>query len=146
MRVLFLKDVSGSGRKGEIKDVKDGYARNFLIPRGLAKMATDSVEKKIQNERSQKEDQKKKRKEKLEKILKEIQKKGLEFSLKAGEGGSVFGSVTKKDIENALKKTWNVDATADLSSNLKELGDHKISVSLEKLVKGEIVVSILPEK
>jgi len=103
MRVLLVKDVKNLGKAGEIKEVKDGYGRNFLIAKSFAKLATDEV---VEN---WKEEQKKKAQEEADKIaylesLKEkIENKNLTITKKLGANGSLFGAITNSDVAEALK-------------------------------------------
>src|SRR3954471_23439690 len=104
MKVIFLKDVKGKGKKGEVKNVADGYAHNFLIKQGLAieanntNISTLEGQKKKEDKRAAEElEEAKKLKEQLEKIT-------VELSAKAGEGGRLFGSITTKQISEELQK------------------------------------------
>ena len=104
MKVIFLKDVKGKGKKGEVKNVADGYAHNFLIKQGLAVEANnanisslDAQQKKKEKEAAEELVEAKKLKDVLEKIT-------VELSAKAGEGGRLFGSITTKQIAEELQK------------------------------------------
>src|SRR5699024_8406429 len=108
MKVILLKDVKGLGKKGDLVNAKDGYARNYLLPKEIAIEATEGNLKTL---KEKKKIEKKKREEEYNKAL-ELKKKLDETSVvikgKAGEGGKLFGSITSKDISAALKKQHNV--------------------------------------
>ncbi|HLV50212.1 MAG TPA: 50S ribosomal protein L9 [Erysipelothrix sp.] len=145
MKVILLKDVKKIGKKDEIVDVADGYARNYLIPNGLAVLASskgreilkqEKTDRKIEHER--KRDEAKKLAEKLEKIV-------LEFDVKAGEGGRVFGSVSTKQIEEKLKKQHKINVDKRKfkpSSPVNTLGFNKIEVTIYDDVTGTITVKL----
>jgi len=105
MKVVLLKDVSKIGKKGEIKNVSDGYARNFLIPRRLALVATPEVLKKIEKENQLKAEKEKQIKEESQKLLKELQKQLYKITVKAGGSGKLFGALTSADIAKLISET-----------------------------------------
>ncbi|AZR74268.1 50S ribosomal protein L9 [Anoxybacter fermentans] len=145
MKVILLKNVKGVGKEGEVVEVADGYGRNFLIPRGLAKEATEGNLADLKHK-------KKVEKKKQEKELKEAQdlkarmeKNVFEIKVKAGENGRLFGSVTSSDIAKALKKEgFNVDKRKiELKENIKELGMHKVDVKLHREVTATLKVKVV---
>lgn len=146
MKVILLSDVPKLGKKGEIKDVADGYGRNFLIARGLAVLNTDAS-KKILNEQIKQEEildeQKRKEANELKEILLNIT---LEFKVKANNG-KVSGSVSSKQIEDALKKeNISIDKRKIKdSSPLNELGTYDVKIELYKDVIGTIKVKLVEE-
>ncbi len=148
MKVIFLKDVKGTALEGEVKDVKDGYARNYLIPKGIAAVATDANLKKLENRKDkikEKEEQKlAAAKEKAEK-LNGMQ---VELTVKAGEKGRLFGAVTSQDIAEALNaKGFEVDKKdIELNNPIKETGTHLVTVGLYKDAKAEIKVLVTAEE
>ncbi|MBQ6492550.1 MAG: 50S ribosomal protein L9 [Erysipelotrichaceae bacterium] len=146
MRVILLTDVAKVGKKGEIKDVADGYARNFLIARGLAVQESSGSKKvleKQQEEAAELDAEKRKEAEELKKILAD---KTLEFKVKAKEG-KVSGSVSTKQIEDALKKDGIVIDKRKIKDNepLKDLGTYDIKIELYKDVIGIIKVRLIEE-
>jgi large subunit ribosomal protein L9 len=148
MKIILLQDVNNVGKKYEVKRVSDGYARNFLIPKGLAKPATSESLKWLE---SQKEILRKK----AEEGLKEVQDfasnlDGLEvvISVKIGEEGQLFESVTCQKIAEKLKEAgFGIKKTQILLEEpIKELGEHQVKVHLEHNLEPEIKVIVTEEK
>ncbi|MBU2635272.1 50S ribosomal protein L9 [Patescibacteria group bacterium] len=148
MRIIFLQDVENVGKKYEIKDVKDGYARNFLIPKGLAKLATKEV-----LERAEK--QKEIERQKIEEELKEIQKIASsidEFEViipvKVGEEQQLFEKINTQKISDKLKELgFEIKKEQiDLAEPIGELGEFPIKVRFEHNLESEIRVIITEEK
>lgn len=142
MKIIFLKDVKGIGRKGEIKEVNDGYARNFLILKGLGAQATMGVINKVGKEQLEKNEAHKRKVQSLKKIAESMKNATLHFSLKAGGKGELFGSVTTKDIEKDVVKYGVHDAKAILESPIKSLGEHKVIIDLGEGITTEILVEV----
>lgn len=147
MDVVLKKDVEGLGKAGDVVNVKGGYARNFLMPRGLAVRATKSALR-------QRESLKEAQEEKEERLVVEakehaskLEGKTLTFHAKTGNG-RIFGSVTSQDIASRIKSSFNIPVDKRrvlLSENLKELGSHKVEIQLHPEVKVEVTVDIKPE-
>jgi large subunit ribosomal protein L9 len=147
MEVLFFKDVKGVAKAGEIKHVKDGYARNFLFKQKLAVAATKENKeqlKKLQEKLLQEEQSKINSAKELSKKIDGLK---LKFERKAGETGRLYGAVTDQDISDELHKlNISVDKKhIDLESPIKELGVHKVKISLYKDVKAIIEVEVNAE-
>ncbi|MCL5409163.1 MAG: 50S ribosomal protein L9, partial [Candidatus Omnitrophica bacterium] len=98
MKVIFLKDVENIGKESEIKEVKDGYARNFLIPRGLACYATASNIKKVETEKKAKQFKKEKQIKELQSLQSKLNKISITIEAKTGEEGKLFGTIVSEDI------------------------------------------------
>ena len=148
MKVILLKDVKGQGKRHEIIEVKDGYGNNFLIKKGLGVLATEDSIKRLKKDVKAEEDNEaslvalaKKNKEAIEKLT-------LEFSLKAGAGDKVFGTVSPKQIAEALKeKGFDVDKKKIMiDAPIQSLGFHKVKIELHKNVIAEAKVEIKKEK
>ena len=147
MRVILLKDVAALGRAGEVKDVADGYAQNFLLPRKLAREATAGALKEAQQARSSEQAKKAREHADAAALGKQLDGVTLLFTLKAGEQGKTFGSVTTKDIAEALRKQAKVEVDktrVHLEEPLKSLGAHKVEVRLLGDVRAYITVAIEP--
>ncbi|MDR1773804.1 MAG: 50S ribosomal protein L9, partial [Clostridioides sp.] len=129
MKVILLKDVKGTGKKGEMKEVSDGYARNFLIPKKFAIVA-DSVAVKELNEKNKSQELKTQREYEEALILgKEMEKVTIDIYTKAGEGGRLFGSITSKEVAEQLKKQKGIDIDKRkilLTEPIKTLGYTKV--------------------
>lgn len=148
MRVMLLQDVENLGKKYEIKKVKPGYARNFLIPKGLAKPATKIALKWLE---LRKEIEAKRAEEELKKIQDFVAKvDGLEvvFQVKVGEKGELFESITTQKISEKLKTLgFEIKKTQiDLKEPFKELGEFPVKIHFEHNLEAEIRVIITEEK
>jgi large subunit ribosomal protein L9 len=145
MKVIFLQDVKGRGKKGEIKNVADGYAQNFLIKQGLAVEATNASMKALEG---QKNKEKKEAAEELQssKELKEVlEKLTVELKAKSGEGGRLFGSITSKQIADALQKTHNIKVDKrkmEMDDAIRALGYTNVPVKLHPEVTATLKVHV----
>jgi large subunit ribosomal protein L9 len=147
VRVILKSEVRGLGRTGEVKDVADGYARNYLLPKGLAIEATGGELKHLAQERQAEKSKKDRAHQDAEELAKRLGEVTLVFRLKAGEQGKTFGSVTTKEIAQALKKEARaeIDKTkVVLHEPLKSLGIHRVEVRLLPDVRAEVTVAIEP--
>jgi len=142
MKIIFLKDVKNVGRRGEIKEVSDGYAKNFLLPQGIAELATKETIKNINIERATAEKGIIEKQKKIKQIEDEIK---LEFRLKTGKKGEVYGSVTKEEIKQSLKRMNLSVIEIILHKPLKKIGEHTIDISLGRDTTGKMHISIKPE-
>ncbi len=149
MKVIFIKDYQNKGKKGEIKEIKDGFARNFLIPYGYALEATESNIK-ILKEKEKMEETKKKRKIEQAKELKNILKESsVTIQAKAGRDEKLFGAITSEIISEEIKKQLNIDIERHqiiLEEPIKKLGIYKVPIRLAEGLEGEIKVWIIREK
>lgn len=148
MKVIFLKDVKGQGKKGEVKEVSDGYGKNFLINKGYAVMATKASMKKLQEEnlanKLKIEDEKKEATE----LKKKLEKTSLKFKVKTGTQDRVFGSVSAKQIVAELKK---IGITIDkknikLETPLSSIGFHNVEIETYKDIIAKVKVELVKEK
>lgn len=140
MKVIFLKDLKNQGKKGEIKEVKDGYGKNFLIKNGYAVMATETGLKRLNEEKKQKAKQELETIKKCNELKAKMEKLTLKFKVKTGDQDRVFGSVSTKMIFEELKKEgFNVDKkTIKLDNSLSTLGFHSVKIELHK----EVIVNL----
>ncbi len=148
MRVILLQDVRGLGKQREIKDVSDGYARNFLFPNELAELATPSALEKIEKFKAEFDKNEKELMKRLEEISRKIKETRLEFKLKTDKSGAVFGSVTKENILNAMRDAGLVRrerVLIELDRPIKELGEHRAAVDLKKGIKAELKIIVRPQ-
>lgn len=149
MKVVLLKDIPGIGKSGEFKEVKDGYARNYLIPRGLAKPATEGEVKRIQNEKNLKVHKEDLTRKKSEEMLKILQRQVHKVHVKVGGGGKLFGALTSVNLAEVLSKETNLEIDKKwihLEKPLKEVGLYDIQMHLPGGVKGVIKLEVVGEE
>ncbi|HHY12754.1 MAG TPA: 50S ribosomal protein L9 [Firmicutes bacterium] len=147
MDVVLKQDVAGLGKAGDLVSVKSGYARNYLIPRGLAVPATKSTLKQQRNLKEAQEQKEERLITEAKNHAAKLQGKTLAFYAKTGNG-RIFGSVTSQDIASKIKSSFHIPVDKRkvlLSENLKELGSHKVQIQLHPEVRVEITVDIQPE-
>jgi large subunit ribosomal protein L9 len=133
MKVIFLKDVKGKGKKGEVKNVADGYAHNFLIKQGLAIEANQSSMSLLSAQKKKEEKQAAEELTEAKKLKEVIEKVKVELIAKAGEGGRLFGSITTKQISEELLKKHGIKIDKrkmELADAIRTLGHTKVPVKL----------------
>ena len=108
MKVILLKDVKGTGKKGEMKEVSDGYARNFLLPKKMAIVADNTAVKELNEKNKAAENKAQKEYEAAVELGKKMEEMNIVMYSKAGDGGRLFGSITSKDIAEQLKKQHDI--------------------------------------
>ncbi|MBD7969879.1 50S ribosomal protein L9 [Paenibacillus gallinarum] len=147
MKVIFIKDVKGQGKKGQVKEVSEGYAANFLLPRGLARPATEGNVKVLENQNAAEEKRKQQEKEEAVALGKKLESLTVELKAKAGEGGKLFGAITSKQIAEALgKQGHKIDKRKiELDEPIRTLGVTKMSVKLHPDVKATLKVQVTEE-
>ena len=145
MIVILMKDVKGTGKAGDVVKVSDGYARNMLLPKGLAKEASDGN---IRNLEKQKEIAAAKRAEQkaaAQETAEKLEKITLEIKTKGGESGKLFGSITSKDIADALEKQEKIKVDKkkiEMSSPIKQAGRSTVTIKLFSEVSAELKVNV----
>jgi len=147
VRVILKSEVRGLGRSGDVKDVADGYALNYLLPQGLAIEATGGELKHLAQEREAEKARRERGQAEAEALAKRLNDVTLVFKLKAGEQGKTFGSVTAKEVAEALGRELRaeVDKTnVVLHEPLRSLGLHTVEVRLHALVRANVTVAIEP--
>lgn len=144
MKLILLKDVKGQGKKGQVVNVSDGYARNFLLPRGLAKEATDSNMHILNKQKEAERKKKLAETEAAQKVAEELRNKEIKISAKAGDGGRLFGAITSKDIAVELKKQYKVeiDKKKIVSDTIKQLGTYEVEIKLYPEISTKVKVVI----
>lgn len=148
MKVLLTKDVKSLGKKGEVKEVKDGYGRNFLIKNGLAKHATTDVLRQYEAQKKRDAFAQAEELERLNIIKSEIEKVTLIVKRKLGANGSLFGAVTKDEIATDLKTQHNLDIdkkAVEIDKPIKATGNYEISIKLGHGVHGTLKTEIVGE-
>jgi len=145
MKVIFIRDITGKGRKGEIREVAEGYARNFLLPRGLALLATPAVIKQAETlirKESQRQDVEQ---SELQKLAQEIEGREVHFQARIGAGGRLFGSITAADIARELSQAIGspVDKRkVEIDKALRQEGSYEVTIRLGKGLVPKIKVVI----
>ncbi len=145
MEVIFLKDVKNQGKKGQIKNVKDGYAQNYLIKNGYAIKKTKETLSKLSHEQAKKAQEDENNKNKAQLLKEKLSKVVLEFKVKTGAGDKVFGSVTTKQIKEELDKLgYKIEKnTIEISNPISSLGFHTIKINLYPNIIAEIKVHLI---
>lgn len=144
MKVILLKDVKNVGKKGDVVNSSDGYARNFLLPRGLAKEATDSSLHVLNNQKEAERRKKTAEIEAAQKLAEELKGKEITLKVKCGEGGRLFGSITGKDIADEFNKKFNlkIDKKKIVVDTIRQLGTYDVEVKLYPEISTKIKVVI----
>jgi large subunit ribosomal protein L9 len=147
MKVVFLEEVEGTARTGDVKNVADGFARNFLLPRKLAAPATEHYIN-IANAKATKEVRRQaKLDEDAQKLVPMVEGKAITIEVRVGEQDKMFGSVTTRDIAELLSETTKVDLEhrqIDLKQPIREIGAHEVAVKLTRNVVARVTVNVEP--
>lgn len=133
MKVVFIKDLAGTGRKGEVKEFNDGYARNFLILKGFAVAASEQMLSKLKNEANQLAAKKKKEEERFQKEKIELDKRTFTLLMKVGDKGQIFGSINEKDLIAKIREKTKFVIEKNqlvLPKHIKQLGEYQIEIKL----------------
>ena len=145
MQVIFLQDVSGSGKKGDIKDVSDGYARNFLLKKNLAKMIDEAG---IKNIKEQEEKNKIKMARELknsQKIVTKLDGEDVDIFGKVNEKGVLYAAIKPEEIAEAIKKEHRIEVLPEqihLENPIKELGQYTVTIEFQQGLEAELIVVV----
>lgn len=147
MKVIFQKDVKGKGKKGEVKEVAEGYARNFLIPQGLAVAASEENMKTLQAQKNSAAKREEQEKQNARDLADKLEKLTITVKAKAGEGGRLFGSITNKQISEVLEKQKiKVDKRKiEMEEPIRSLGVTRVPVKLHPEVTATLNVHVIEE-
>lgn len=147
MKVLLKEDVDNLGYAGEVHNVADGYGRNFLLPRGLAVLATDGVLKQASAWRARAEAKRAEKRAEYEALTEKIAGMHLVFRARAGETGRLYGSVTMMDVADRLNEELgtDIDRRKFDSQPIRDLGEHRVTIHLDRDFHPQIVVHVHPE-
>lgn len=152
MKVIFLKDYTQAGsaiwRKGEIKEVSDGFAKNFLLSKNFAQVATAQIIAKVQKEAKEHEAKKIREQEKFKGLKHEIEKRQFNLKIKVGEKGQFFGSIQEKDIAKAVSEKMNIVLDKNqvkIGQPIKTLGEHFVNINLGAGIVAKAKLQIDPE-
>ena len=148
MKVVLLEDVKSLGKKGDVVEVKEGYARNFLFPQ---KKGVEATQGNLTTLKHQKENEAKLAAEQLaaaRELAEQVEKFNLELKIKGGEGGKTFGSVSGKEIADELKKASGLDVDKKkivLAEPIKKFGEYEVPLKLHKDVTAKLKVKVIAE-
>ena len=147
MELILKEDVENLGFKDDVVKVKNGYGRNFLIPNGLAMLATDSNKKVLAEKIKQSQNKEKKAIDEAQKIVKKLEKLDMKIAAKALEGDKLFGSITSADISKELaeNKLEIEKKYIQLSSNIKKTGNYSAKIRLHREVNFELLFEVVKE-
>lgn len=149
MRVLLVKDVENLGRAGDVKEVADGYGRNFLLRRKLAVAAGRGIEAEAKRLRDAAVKRETKDRNEAQAVADEIDNKTVVVRLKVGAEDKAFGSITNQDIASALKAQHRVDVDRhkiDLKEPIKQLGEHQVALKLHRDVNAHVNVIVTQDR
>lgn len=146
MKVIFLKDVKGKGKKGEVKNVADGYAQNFLLKQGLAVEATNASVSTLNAQKKKQEQEAIEELERMKQLKTQLEALTVQLSAKSGEGGRLFGSVTSKQIADELNKTHKIKLDKrkfELPDGIRAIGFTNVPVKLHPEVTATVKVQVI---
>ncbi len=145
MKVILTQDVKGSGKKGQLIEVSDGYAKNFLLKKGLAKEASATAMNELKNKQSSQAHHAEMEKQAALDLKAKLDDQKISIIAKAGAGGKLFGSVTSKEVSEILKEKFGVDIDKrkiTLGSEIKAFGDYTAEVKLHVGITAKVIVSV----
>lgn len=147
MKVIFLQDVKGQGKKGEVKDLSEGYVRNFLLPKKLVKEATDSNVKTLDAQKRSEDKRKEQEKLDAQELGKKLEELTVKVVGKAGEGGRLFGAISSKQVAQGLEDQYKikVDKRKLEMDAIRALGVTQIKVKLHNEVTVTLKVHVVEE-
>lgn len=147
MDVILLDDVEHLGEAGEVHEVADGYGRNYLIPQGLARVATEGAVRQLRDEKRQQARKQAAKKEEAEKVRKELEDMQVVFSAKVGEENRIFGTVTTQQIAVELSnRGFDVDRRdIELDEEIRHVGAYTATIHLREDVSASLDIQVIPE-
>lgn len=149
MKVILTQDVKGVGKKDQILEVNDGYARNFLIPKKLGVQASTANLALLKSKQDSRDFKRQQDKKAAEQIKEKLEKIRLDIKVKSGENGKIFGGVTSKEISDVLKDKYSINIDKkkiELKETIKIVGITTVDIKLFEGVIGKVKVNVIPEK
>lgn len=147
MQVILKADVKGHGKKGDLVNASDGYAKNFLIPKGLAVVADKTAINELENKKSADKFHKNQEEMRAKELADNLNNKKITFRLKAGENSKLFGSITAKDIAEQIKMQLHIEIDKKkihMADAIKTLGVTNVTVKVYPGISAEVKVEVLP--
>jgi large subunit ribosomal protein L9 len=147
MKLILTQEVTGLGAPGDVVEVKDGYGRNFLIPRGEAMRWTRGAEKTIESIKNARNARAVRDHDQAEGIKAKLEAAPVQVKVRAGEGGRLFGAVTVSDIAEALSSTSGQEVdkrTIAVGNPIKSLGAHEVTVRLNEDISATVALNVIP--
>lgn len=147
MKIILLKDIKNLGKKGDVKEVADGYARNFLLPKNLVKIVTKKALKELEKEKELEAKKAEKELKAIQEVVSQIDGQEIGISMKLKESGEIYGSVTPYKISQVLKKKgFDIKKTQiSLKEPIKKLGEYPITVNFDHGLEAEVKAIVVEE-
>lgn len=148
MKVILLKDIDNVGDRNEVKNVASGYARNYLVPKGLAEFATDAGLKQLEHRLKFEKRRQERIEKKLVQMSDRVESTEIEIKAHAGADGRLYGSVTGKNVAAALTEKLGIEfdkKRVKLDAPVKQIGEYRVKITLGPNRKAEILLKVLPE-
>ena len=149
MKLILTQDVKGVGKKDQILEVNDGYARNFLIPKKLGVQASTANLALLKSKQDSRDFKRQEDKKEAEQIKEKLEKIRLDIKVKSGENGKIFGGVTSKEISDVLKDKYSINIDKkkiELKETIKIVGITTVDIKLFEGIIGKVKVNVIPEK
>jgi len=148
MKIIFIKELTGTGKKGEIKEVNDGYAKNFLIAKGFAVVATSDIIARVEKEGKEASAKKQKELSRLQTLKQDLEKRVFAVKVKVGDKGQIFSGVHEKDVAKAINDVMRTSLEknqVDLIAVIKQLGQHEVKVKLTGGISANVKINVEAE-
>ncbi len=145
MKIILLADVKGTGKAGDVVDVNPGYARNFLMPKNLAKEATPANMRELDRIKAANAARRAEDYDSAQAMAKRLEEINLLIKGKSGEGGKLFGSITSKDLSDALKEQFDIEIDKKkihLDLPIKQIGEHQAEIKLFAEITGTLKITV----
>ena len=149
MKVILKADIKGVGKKDQIINASDGYARNYLFPKNLAVEANNENMAKLKAKQDSNAYRKSQEKEEAKKVADKLSKILLKIEVRTGENGKIFGGVSSKEIADSLKKKYDIvvdKKKIELKETIKEIGERKVEIKLYEGVVGSLKIDVIPKQ
>ncbi|HOA15313.1 MAG TPA: 50S ribosomal protein L9 [Bacillota bacterium] len=147
MKIILLQDVKAIGKKGQVLEVSDGYARNYIIPRKMGIEATPSELKKIDDMKKAAQNRQEREEQQARQVARQLKEGGIVLRVKCGEGGRLYGTVTGSDVAEALKEAMGIEVDKkriELPEHIKTVGEYEAEVKLMSGIASKVRLIIRP--